>query len=340
MFKKLFALACLLIASGGVTSSAIAQSGNVKDFYRGKNITVIVGYPAAGGYAIYARLLSHYLGKYIAGSPGIVVQFMPGAGGTRAANYLYSVAPKDGTTVAFLGQEIGHFQALGGAVHYDAAKLLPVGRMSTMNSVVAVWHTAGVKSIREAEHKEVLFGATGASSQSYTNVVMMKNLLGYKFRAVQGYTGGPQINLAMERGEVQGRIGNWSAFKVQAGRLFESGKLIVLAEIGLSKSPDLNVPLILDLTTKSGDRNVMRFLSSSAAIGRSVYLPPGVPQARVDALRKAFDSTMKDPGFLSEAAKTKTDLDYMSGSEVALLLKEAVSAKPELIVAAKKALKD
>jgi tripartite-type tricarboxylate transporter receptor subunit TctC len=302
-------------------------------------VNVIVGYPPKGGYALYARLLSNHLAKHIPGTPQLTLQFMPGAGSTRAANYLSSVAPKNGTTLAVLGQEVAHFQVMQGSVKYDAAKFIPIGRMVAMNSAVVVWHSAPARSLAEAKEKELLFGATGASSQSYTNVIVMRNLLGYKFRPIQGYPGGAEINLAMERGEVHARIGSWDAFKAEAGGHLAAKRMIPLAEIGLESSPDLKVPLVLDLATKTEDRRIIQFLSSSASVGRSIYLPPGVPADRVAALRQAFDAMMRSREFIEAAKKTKSDLEYMSGANVEKILKETVATPKDLIDSVNAALK-
>ena len=274
--------------------AALCQQ-SVEDFYRGKKIDLIIGYSPGGTYDLYARLVARHLGNYIPGKPLIVPRNMPGAGSRAAANWVYNVAPKDGTVLATADQSLSLQQAVGDKrIKFDTTNFIYIGNPNVENNTTATWHTSGIKTIEDAKKREVTVGATGGSTSSQYPKAM-NALLGTKFKIVLGYPGGNDINLAMERGEVDVRGSNsWASWKATRPDWLAEKKIIILVQIGLAKAADLpDVPLLMDLGTNDEDRELLRLLSASTAIGRPLFTTPDVPAERVAALRKAFDAMMQ-----------------------------------------------
>jgi tripartite-type tricarboxylate transporter receptor subunit TctC len=253
---------------------------------------------------------------------------MPGGGSRTAMNWIYSVAPKDGSVLGTGDQSISIAQALGDPqVRFDVRKFVYIGNPARENNTTAAWHTSGVKTIQDAMDKEVTVGATGGSTSSQYPKAM-NALIGTKFKIILGYPGGNDINLAMERGEVAVRGSNsWGAWKATRPDWLRDNKINILVQIGLEKSEDLpNVPLLMDLAKNDEDRAVLRLLSAPTAIGRPIMTNPGVPDDRVAFLRAAFDAMVKDPKFLAEAKKENFEIDPVSGAEMQKIVQEIVSA--------------
>jgi tripartite-type tricarboxylate transporter receptor subunit TctC len=262
---------------------------------------------------------------------------MPGGGGVVASNWLAKVAPRDGTVISMLMQTASVNQALGmGQIQYDVRELGWIGNTSDTPSVVTVWHTAGAKTIADAQQREIVLGGTvGTASVIYPNV--LNELVGTRFKVVTGYPGGNQINLAMESGEVQGRGSNsWSSWKSTRPEWVAEKKIFNLVQIALKRAPDLkDVPLMVELAKNDFDRDVLRFLSSDTEIARAMVTTPGVPADRLAALRKAFDEAMKLPGLLEEAGKLQMDLSWLSGEDSHKIAKSIIEADPKVIARAK-----
>lgn len=344
--KRRFARAALpfigaMFAITAIASpSAIAQGSSASD-YKGKTITLVVAFGAGGGYGLYSRVLSRHLPRHIAGEPSIQLQFMSGAAGRKAANYVYTVAARDGAVMSLLSNAAAHDQVLEGGVRYDAAKFQYVGRMVSMNSIAAVWHTAPATSLAQAKQIEIIFGAPGKGDQAELNPALMQSLLGYKFKIVNGYPGSNAIYQAMEQGEVHGQFASWSSLKSTRGQWLAERKVMLLAEVGLESTPELKrmgVPLVMDLASDPNDRAVLEFMASSTTIGRAFSLPPDVPADRVELLRRAFDATMKDPELIAEAKRLNMDLEPMTGERIQAIVEKTVAAMPDLIERTKKAL--
>lgn len=326
MFTKLastIALALIMLTNGWTAFSVSAAS--VEDFYKGKSIKLIIGYSPGGGYDTYARAIGRHIGKHIPGNPTIVPQNMTGAGSRRAANYLYLVAPKDGTVIGTVGQAMPLDQAMGKpGVKYDATKFNWIGNSIVDNNITFLWHATGIKTIEEAKQKGgVICGATGATSPSVTSPQIINNLIGTNFRIIRGYPGGAIINLALARGEVNCRGSNsWSSTKSTMSHHFEKRNLNIILQWGRKKDPRISkyvgwdVPLITDFAKTEADRKALDMIIAGVMIGRPIIAPPGVPAERIAALRTAFDATMKDAGFLALAKKQKMDINPMSGAEV------------------------
>jgi tripartite-type tricarboxylate transporter receptor subunit TctC len=330
-FGRLAPAGVLALAACGLSSAAMAQQG-VEDFYKGKKIDIVVGFTVGGGYDAYARLVGRHLGDLMPGKPAVIVRNMAGAGSRTAAAFIHGVAPKDGTAMGIADQSIPLEQALGDAgVKFDSREFNWIGNPNADNNVLAVWHTSPVRSIEDARKVEVAIGATGFNTSSQYPTVL-NAIAGTRFRVIYGYPGGNEINLAMERGEVAGRGSNaWASYKSTRPDWLTEKKIIVLAQIGLRRAPDLpNVPLLQDVATNDLDRAAMRLLSSPTAIGRPFFAPPGVPADRVKALRAAFDVMVKDPGFLADAKKLNLDIDPVSGEELQKIVSDIINAPQDV----------
>ena len=319
--------AAMLVAAG--LNPASAQK-SVEDFYKGKNVDLVIGYSPGGGYDLYARLVGQHLGKHIPGNPNIIPRNMPGAGSRTAVAWISNVAPKDGTALATADQSLSVAQAMGDKaltdMKIDTSKLIYIGNPSADNNTTSMWHTSKVKSIEDAMKYEAPMGATGGSTSSqYPRA--MNALLGTKFKIILGYPGGNDINLAMERGEVEGRGSNaWASWKSTRMDWITDKKINIIVQIGLTKAPDLpNVPLMMDLAKNPEDKAVLKLLSASTTIGRPLFTSPGVPEERVKALRAAFDATMKDPEFLADAQKRGFDINPVPGEELQRIVADIVA---------------
>ena len=258
---------------------AASSQQSVEDFYRGKKLDMIIGYSSGGTYDLYARLVARYLGNYIPGKPLIVPRNMPGAGSRAAANWVYNIAPKDGTVLATADQSLSLQQAAGDKrINFDTTKFIYIGNPNVENNTTAAWHASGIKTIDDAKSREVTVGATGGSTSSQYPKAM-NALIGTKFKIVLGYPGGNDVNLALERGEVDVRGSNsWTSWKATRPDWIAEKKINILVQIGLAKASDLpDVPLLMDLGTNEEDRQLLRVLSSSTHIGRPIFTTPDVP---------------------------------------------------------------
>jgi tripartite-type tricarboxylate transporter receptor subunit TctC len=267
------------------------------------------------------------MGKYIPGNPAVQPMQMAGGGSRVVTNYIYNVAPKDGTALATADQSLALQQAIGDpTVLFDANKLAWIGNPDADNNTVVTWSTSGIATIEDAKKKDVPMGATGFNTSSQY-VQAMNTIAGTKFKIILGYPGGNDINLAMEKGEVVGRGSNsWSSWKATRPDWVRDHKINVLVQIGLSKASDLpDVPLLTDIATDATDRAALKVLSAPPTIGRPIFTSPGVPPERVAALRTAFDAVMKDQAFLAEAKVEELDIDPVSGSDLQQIVADIVS---------------
>jgi hypothetical protein len=304
------------------------------DFYRGKTINVIVGFGAGGGYDLYARLLAHYLGNHIAGQPNVVVQNMEGAGSVRAANYVYSVAPKDGTVIAAVNQNMPMYQMLGGAgAQFNAADINWLGSMAYSNGTLYTWYQSGIKTLEDAKARDVPLGGVGTTSDSYIYPTLINGLLGTRFKVINGYAGTKEIHLALERGEVMGRGGNtWASLTSSNQDWIEQKKINLLVQIGFKSEPEISqVPLLIDLVKTTQEKQIVTVVTLPTALGYTHWLAPEVPASRMKLLREAYDATMRDKAFLEEAARHAMMIRPQTGAEIEALIKQAaVVPKPVL----------
>ena len=322
------------LAIGAILATPALAQQSVENFYRGKKIDMVISYSPGGTYDLYARLVSRFLGEFIPGKPTIVARNMPGGGSRTAVQYVYSVAPKDGSVLATADQSLSVEQAMGDTqIKFDVNKLIYIGNPNQDNNTTAVWHTSGVKTIEDAMKKEIPMGATGGSTSSQYPKAM-NALVGTKFKIITGYPGGNDINLAMEKGEVAGRGSNsWAAWKATRPDWLAEKKINILVQIGLEKAHDLpDVPLMMDLAKNEEDRGVMKLLSASTTIGRPIFTTPDVPAERVKALRDAFDAMVTDKAFLDAAQKERFDIDPVSGEQLQKIVADIV-ATPKAVTA-------
>lgn len=318
----------LILASIAFIASP-AQAQNVSEFYKGKTIQIMVGFGAGGGYDLYARALARHLGKHMPGQPAVVVQNMEGAGSVRAANYVYSGSPKDGTVIAAVNQNAPMYQLLGGtAARFEAAGMQWLGSMANSNGLLYTWAASGIKTLDDAKTREVPLGAVGTSSDSFIFPTIVNELLGTKFKPINGYAGTAQIHLAMERGEVMGRGGNsWASVQTSDRAWLDEHKINILLQVGFRKEPELpDVPLLLDLVKGDDAVGIVKVMSLPTALGYGHWVAPGIPSGRLAALRAAYAATMKDPEFLQDAEKQHMLIRAQDGAALQGLVKQATTA--------------
>jgi tripartite-type tricarboxylate transporter receptor subunit TctC len=335
-------LAALGLLTGGL-QTGLAQSD---DFFAGKTIDLYIGNEAGASYDLYARLMAKHIVRFIPGHPGIVPRNMPGAGGMLAMNYLYDVAKRDGTAWGVVDRGLASEPLLYGKDSKAAFKTTLdfnwVGSLNTEIGVAAVWHTTGITSWEQIRTRPVIVPMQGA--QGGVGARALNRFLGTKFEQVCCYAGDGSQNLAMERGEVEGRVGwSWSSLKLTHTDWLESGKIKLLMQVGLQKNPEIpaDVPLVVDVAPTEKDRKALSIIFSNQSMGRPVLMPPGVPAARVAAIRRAFMDMVKDRDFLADAKKQNLEItDPKSGEEIQQLLKELYGTPPDVVLAAQAAMKE
>ena len=331
-FGQAFAIACMFFAV--IAPGAEAQS--VAEFYRGKTITMLVGTSSGNDYDYRARLVARHMSRHIPGEPIIVVRNLPGGGGIVAANNLARLAPKDGTVMLASMQNVATIQALGSpGIEFDARAFHWLGNTSDSPNAIVTWHTTGVENMEQAKQRELVMGGQMGTATLYY-MTAMNALLGTKFKIVTGYPGGNEVNLAMERGEVGGRGNSFASWYSTKLDWVTSGKLKFLVQVGLKSDPrHPEAPLLVELARNEFDRKVLEFISADTANSRPIATTAGVPADRVEALRRAFDATMKDPQFLAEAARENMDVSPSSGEEAQKVVEGILDAPPAVVARAK-----
>ena len=314
-------------------ASLPAAAQTVEQFYKGKNIELAIGYPPAGSNDVYARLLARHLGKHVPGNPTIVPQNRPGAGSFLALGYLFNVAPKDGTVIAIGAPTAPLDEKLGTqGVRFKSAEFNWIGRIDSLINIVFLWHTSPVKSVDDALKTESKLSGTGVGSTVSIYPTVMNNVLGTKFKLVMGYKGSNEAQLAVERGEVEGHSTSWTAVKVAHPDWRPDKKINIIVQFALTKHPELaDVPTVVELARNDEQRAILRAVMNATEIGTAFMTAPGVPADRVQALRRAFDATLKDPEFLAEAKRTNLTIGPLGGEELQKLVAEVTSLTPELL---------
>ncbi|MCC6890760.1 MAG: hypothetical protein IT536_19720 [Hyphomicrobiales bacterium] len=335
-----FSMAAAICASVPSNSS---RADTVADFYRGKTVSLVIGYTVGGAYDVYARLLSRHIGRYIPGTPGVVPRNMEGAASIRAANWIYSVAPKDGTVFGTVSRGVGTDALLETpGAHFEADKFNWIGSANNEVAVCVSWHTSGISTFEDLREKELIVGATGMGDATGQFPKAFNNVLGTKFKIVVGYPGGNDITIAIERGEVQGRC-DWSwggSVKPSRPAWITEKKINILLQVALDKHPDLpNVPLAINLARNDEQRQVIRLLSARQVMGRPYIAPPGVPAERVVALQKAFVAAMASKELQDDARKMRLEINPVSGPDLAKLVKELYGTPPTVVRKAAEILK-
>jgi tripartite-type tricarboxylate transporter receptor subunit TctC len=310
-----------------------ARADSIGDFYKGRNVSVVIGYSAGGGYDSYARVLARHMGKHIPGHPTLVPQNMPGAGSLNSANYLYNVAPKDGTVFATFARGLAMEPLIGhSGTRYEATKFNWLGSITNEVSVCATFGSK-IKTWDDVLTKEFTVAGEGSGSDPDIFATVLKNEFGAKLKLITGYPGASEMSLAMERGEVDGRCGwSWSTIKAQKRDWLRDKKLNIVVQLSLKKSPDLpEVPLIVDLAKNDKQKQILNLVFSRQVMGRPFAAPPGVPEDRVAALRAAFDQTMDDPEFRAEAEKQGLEINPVNGVELEKLVSDLYTTPKDVV---------
>jgi tripartite-type tricarboxylate transporter receptor subunit TctC len=330
----------------GLFASMVAQSQpaaaqGVADFYRGKTMMLTVGYSVGGGYDTYARILARHLSKHIPGNPAIVTQNMPGAGSLKAANFIYNVAPRDGTAIGIFGRGIAMEPLIGTSpAQFDATKFLWLGSGTNEAAVVVTWHTKQIATWADMLAKPFTVGGEGTGSDPDVYALMLKNIFGVKLRLITGYPGTAELALALERGEVDGRASwSWSSLKSYKPDWIAGKKVNVPVQLNLTRSPDLpDVPLIGDFAATERQHQILKLVLSRQVMGRPFMAPPAIPADRQAALRKAFADTMADPEFLAEARARGQEVNPVSGAELDKMLAELYRTPADVVAETKAAI--
>ncbi len=321
----------------------VAAQDTVEAFYRGNKISVVIGSSAGGGYDTYARLLARHLGSAIPGNPAIVPQNMSGAGSNRAAGFIYSVAPKDGTAIGAIFPGAVLQPLLGeAAAGVDPNKLIYLGSANSDVYVCFVRTDAPVKAFKDALDTELIIGASNPGATTYDLPLLLNNVLGTRFRIVTGYPGSREITLALERGEVQGACGiGWTGIETMHPDWFSKDLIRPLVQLSNAGHPDLikrGVPRAAEFARNADERRVIELVFSQGIFGRPYVLPPGVPAERVAVLRQAFVTALRDDRLLSEAAKMRLDLEPIAGGDLQALIAELYATPPHVVEQARQAL--
>jgi tripartite-type tricarboxylate transporter receptor subunit TctC len=330
-------LACVIAAS------VTAAPADPASFYKGRSVQLLIGFSPTGGYDTYARTLARHMGKHIPGNPTIVPQNMPGAGGLKVANYIYNVAPKDGTAFAIFARGIPMERLLGRTAghQFDATKFTWIGSITDEPSVCVFWHQSGIKTWQDMKTKPYKLGGSGILTDLdiYSNV--LHNIFHLPSRLISGFPGGSEVVLSMQRREVDGRCGwSWSSLAGLDRHLLDQKLVTVPVLLATEKIPELpDVPLVIDLTDDPKEKAALRLIFSRQIMARPFAAPPGMPPDRVKVLRDAFDATMKDPAFLTEMKRMKLEVRPVPGAKLDELVREVYSYPADVVKIAAEAIK-
>ena len=334
-----FSFAMLFICVVG--TATLARAADNQEFFAGKTISLIISTGPGGGLDSNARIIAKHLANHIPGKPAIVPMNMPGAGALRAANHLYNVAPKDGTVLGTLIPAFVLAQVVDGrGIQYDAAKFQWLGSTSSSNDSIYAWSASGIRSIDDAFKRQVVMGGTGVGSYSTIYPTVLNNVLGTKFKIIAGYQNTGGINIAMQRGEIEGRAGNnLSTIRATTPDWLRDEIITLLVQVGLKRDPEFpDVPLMTDLAKTDRQREVLRLFSTDIVIGRALLAPPGIPPERLDLLRQAFDAMLVDPAFLQDEAAARLDVQPVRGTAVQKIVEDMVNTPPAVVAAGRAAM--
>jgi tripartite-type tricarboxylate transporter receptor subunit TctC len=318
-----------------LSSTTLAHAQPVADFYRGKPLELIVGSGAGGGYDLVARLLARYLGQYVPGQPTVVVNNMEGAGGIRAANFLFNVSPHDGSVIGTFSNAMITEPLMGnGAAKFDPAKLTWIGSVSREDGVCVSWHGSGVESWADLLQTKLIIGTAGPGTTTYTYPTLLRNMFGARFELVSGYPDGNQSSLAMERGEVQSICQTLSSLQTLHPKWLHDGLARPLLLLGLQRNADFpDLPSVMEFAKDPEQQQILKIVLAPTLAGRPFFGPPGIPSDRADALRAAFAAAVKDPALLADAHAQGLDVKPASGAEIATLVSEIYRTPPDEVAA-------
>jgi hypothetical protein len=339
MQLRCFGRKSLLIFAALAALTAPAAADSVADFYKNRSISLIIGYSVGGGYDAYARLVARYIGKHIPGEPSIVPQQMTGAGSLRAANYMFSVAPKDGAVLGIFSRSMGVAPLLGQA-QFDSRKFTWLGSVTDDDTTCVTWNSSPIKTWDDFLSKPSKLGGLGADADPDIWALLYKNVFGAKVQLVSGYPGTNDVVLAMERGEVDGLCGlSWSTIKTRHAEWLTSHSANIIVQAALKKEPEIAaVPLATDLVKNPEQLQIIKLLLASQAMARPFAAPPDIPADRKAALIAAFDATMRDADFLGEAQKLNFEIHPVTASTIDALLAEVYATPKDVLARAAKAI--
>jgi tripartite-type tricarboxylate transporter receptor subunit TctC len=326
-------IAAAIIAACWVTAVAAAETP--AEFYKGKTLTIIISTEPGGLYDVYGRLLARHMPKHIPGNPAAVVQNMPGAGGVKATNHIANLAPKDGTVIAGVHSGVPTIPLTSpDGVQFDPLKLGWIGSITKDPFVGYVWSSVPLNNLEEAKTKTVSMGAASFGTGGVDYLILANEFFGFKFKLVPGYKDSVEVKLAMERGEVQGTFANsYGDIRTTNMDWITEKKVRFIVQHGFEKHPDLpDVPLLMDQAKTEADRQALTFMLARQEHSKPYFAPPGTPPDRLDALRRAFDATMKDPDFLKEAAAARVAVEQpMTGEALAAIIAKEVATPTSAI---------
>ncbi len=308
------------------TCAAQAQVSDPEAVFSRKPVTLTVGYAPGGSYDLYARFVARFLGRHLPGKPSVVVQNMPGAGSLQAANYLFKVAPKDGTAIAVVAETLPMEQALQNpGVQFDAVRFTYIGRVASSNNIMLVWHTAKAKSMQDVMTMETAVAGTGPANLAETVPKVLNALVGTKFKVISGYASSGPGMIAMERGEVDGAATSWAIIKSQRMDWIREGKARIILQFLPARAPELpDVPALGEYGNSEEDKQILNLYASGGALGRYVIAPPDVPAETAKALRAGLAAMVKDAEFLAEAAKAKLDVEPSTHADLETVTKRTL----------------
>jgi tripartite-type tricarboxylate transporter receptor subunit TctC len=321
------------IAVAVVLAATQVQAQTTEQFYKGKSIDMIIGYPPSGSNDVYARLLARHIGKYIPGNPTVVPKNMPGAGSFLAVNHVYTVAPKDGTVLAIGAPTTALDERMGTqGVRFKTAELNWVGRIDSLINIVFMWHTSKVKTFADAQKYESTLSGTGTGSTVFVYPNVMNNVFKTKFKIILGYKGSADAQLAVERGEAEGHSTSWTAVKVNHPDWWPKKMISILVQFGLDRHPELpDIPTAVELARNDEEKQVLTAIMTASEVGTAFFTTPGIPADRLAVLRRAFDQVMKDPQLLAEAHKAKLTIGPMHGAQLQKLVAGVTNLSPALL---------
>jgi tripartite-type tricarboxylate transporter receptor subunit TctC len=310
-----------------------AQAQDPDALFRGKTVTIVIGFGPGGSYDHYARALARHMGRHLPGAPAVVAQNMPGAGSLTAANYLFNVAPKDGSSIGIVSQTMAIEAARKApGVNYKVDEFNWIGRVTPIVEITLAWHASPVKRIQDAMAYETPISSTGPGSPSEAYPKLMNSIAGTRFRIIGGYPGANDAMLALERGEVDAAGTAWNTLRVAKRDWITDRKVNILVQYALKRSPEMpNIPTLVELGKTDSDRALLSFYVSSAEVGRSFMAPPGLPPARVQVLRRSFDATMADAQFRNELERAHADFGPMTGENLQDLMNQTARVSPLVI---------
>jgi tripartite-type tricarboxylate transporter receptor subunit TctC len=329
-----------VVALATACACGAAGAETVEQFYKGKTLTLVISVVGGEGFSVNGRIVATHMSRHLPGNPTVVPKHMPGAGHVLAANYLFTEAARDGSTIGTIAPNIVLHQLLDGrGARYDIGRFNWLGASEYGNQAIYAWHAAGLRTLEDTMQREVLAGGTGAGSFTVLYPALMNSLLGTKFKIVSGYKTTREIDLAMQRGEVELRAGqSLTSLETYNGEWLRERKINILAQVGRQRDPGYpDVPVLTEYAKTEAALRVLQLFEVQLSVGRPFLAPPDVPADRLTALRDAFQKTMQDPAFLAEAAKAGMDTSFLTGEAVTEIVRKVAATPPELIAMAKRA---